>query len=322
MRVRVAALLFVLLFAAGVAWAQGIHPGIAARVNGVEISNETFQRNYREYLVQNNVNVVTARNPKRMEELRRQTLDLLIEQELAWQAAQKKKIVATDEDTDKAVAEVRASFKAEDGFSRKLANEGYTEQSYREHVRRLLSGRRYLDEVGAAAAKVSDAEVRQFYEDNPVRLTLPEQVRARYIVLRLPPNASAEERKAARATLADIRKKVKSAAEFGEMAKQHSHDGTASAGGDLGLITRGQIEKPAEDAAFATKPGRMSEVIEAPDTLFLVFVEEHHPSRLLPLDEVREGLREYLIKDKAGQAVKDELERLRAAAKVEILAPF
>lgn len=311
-----------LLALGGGAWAQGVYPGIAARVNGVEISNETWQRNYREQLIQNNINVVTARNPSRMEQVRRQTLDLLIEQELAWQAAQKKGLAATPEEVDKALAEIRAPFKIPGDFERKLANEGYTEETYRKHVERLLVGRKYLDEVGAAAAKVSDAEVEAFYRDNPVRLTLPEQVHARYIVLRLAPNASAEERKAARAKLAGIRKQVRSVADFAEMAKQHSQDGTASAGGDLGLITRGQIEKPAEDATFATKPGRMSEVIETPDALFLVFVEEHHPARLLPLSEVRDQLRGYLGQQKAGQAVQDELDRLRAAAKVEILAPL
>jgi parvulin-like peptidyl-prolyl isomerase len=318
---RVAWLFLALVLWGGAAWAQ-YYPGTAARVNGVDISNEIWQRNYREYLIQNNINVVTARNPKRMEELRRQTLDLLIEQELAWQAAQKKRVLVSAAEVDKAVEEVRASFKKTDGFARKLANEGYTEESYREHLRRLLSARKYLDEIGAAKAKVTDAEVKQFYKDNPERLTLPEQVRARYIVLRIPPGATPEERKALRDRMDSIRKSVRNVDDFAAMAKQHSEDGTASAGGDLGAIARGQIEKPAEEVAFVLKPGQVSEVIDTPDTLFLVFVEQHFPKRLLPLAEVRDQLRDYIGKEKAAQAVKDELERLRAAAKVEILATF
>jgi peptidyl-prolyl cis-trans isomerase C len=322
MRLRQVGLLFAFLVAAGTTAAQGTHPGVAARVNGVPISNETWQRNYREFLAQNNVNVVTARNPKRMEELRRQALDLLIEQELAWQAATARGLVASDEEVARALAEMRAAFKTPDGFARKLASEGYSESSYREHLRRLLSAGKYLDEIRAAAGKVTDPEVEKFYEDNPERLTLPEQVRVRYIVRRLPPNASAEQRKAARDELTGIRSRVRGVADFAEMARRYSQDDSASAGGDLGLITRGQIEKPAEEAAFATEPGEMSAVIEAWDSLFLVFVEERHPPRLLPLAEVREPLRDYLSRQKAEQAVRDELARRRASGKVEILAPL
>jgi parvulin-like peptidyl-prolyl isomerase len=322
MRLLQVGLLFAFLAAAGTTAAQGTHPGVAARVNGIAISNETWQRNYREYLTQNNVNVVTARNPQRMEELRRRALDLLIEQELAWQAATAKGLVASDDEVTRALAEMRAAFKTPDGFARKLAAEGYSEASYRQHLQRLLSAGKYLDEVRAGAGRVTDPEVEKFYQDNPARLTLPEQVRVRYIVRRLPPNASAEERKAARDQLAAIRSRVRGVADFAEMARQFSEDGSASAGGDLGLITRGRIEKPAEEAAFATEPGQMSGVIEARDSLFLVFVEERHPSRLLPLDEVREQLRDYLDQQKAEQAVRDELARLRAAGKVEILAPL
>lgn len=308
---------------AGVAGAQGIYPGVAARINGVEISNESWQRSYREMLAERNVNIVTQRNSSRMEALRRETLETLIDQELAWQAAQKASQFAAPEDVDKVIADVRASFATPDGFARKLSGEGYTEASYRDHVRRLLSGRMYLDHIAAAAvASLTDAEVEAFYADNPTRLTLPERVHARYILLRLGANASAEERKAAKSKLTRIRKQTRNVADFAEMAKKHSDDGTASAGGDLGVIRRGQIEKPAEDAAFATRPGRMSEVIESPEALFLVFVEEHLPARLLSLAEVREQLRDYLRHQKSEEAIKGELERLRSAGKVEILATF
>ena len=51
------ALLVVLLVPCGWVWAQGFHPGIAARVNGVEISNERFNAFYQEYRRPYGVNV-------------------------------------------------------------------------------------------------------------------------------------------------------------------------------------------------------------------------------------------------------------------------
>jgi hypothetical protein len=83
------------LFTAGIVLAQAY--GLAAKVNGVGISNETLERNYEEYLRENNVNVAGIRYPDRVTAMRRETVDLLINQELLWQAAQKQGIVATPE---------------------------------------------------------------------------------------------------------------------------------------------------------------------------------------------------------------------------------
>ncbi len=58
------ALAAVLLALCAAASAQGVYPGVAVRVNGVEISYERFHHAYEEYLTQNNVNIVTTRNPE------------------------------------------------------------------------------------------------------------------------------------------------------------------------------------------------------------------------------------------------------------------
>ena len=42
----------------------------------------------------------------------------------------------------------------------------------------------------------------------------------------------------------------------------------------------------------------------------------------LPLDEVREQLRDHIRMEKAEQAVNDEIARLRAAADIQILVPL
>jgi peptidyl-prolyl cis-trans isomerase C len=302
--------------------AQPINPGVAARVNGVEITNETLYRNYQELLRESNVNIVTSRVPGRLEEMRRQALDSLIEHELAWQEAQKKGLVATDEEVDKAVGDLRAAFKDPAAFERKLMVEGYTQESYRAHMRRMVSARKYLDSVASALPPVTDAELETFYRENTSRFTFPEQVHVRHIQINPGASPSEDEIKAVREKLTAIQAEARAGADFAALADKHSQDSTAGPGGDLGLIQRGQMSRPFEDAAFALKPGDTSDIVESPFGYHLIRVDEHLPSQLLPLDEVREKLREYLREQSAAEAVTQELERLRSAANVEILTRF
>jgi parvulin-like peptidyl-prolyl isomerase len=51
-------------------------------------------------------------------------------------------------------------------------------------------------------------------------------------------------------------------------------------------------------------------------------LEEHREPRLLPLDEIREQLREHIRAERAEQAVRAEIDRLHEAADIEILIPL
>ena len=164
-----------LLLLPGAAARAQVHAyGMAAKVNGVGISNETLERNFQEYLWEKNVNIAAVRNPERVKGMRREALDLLIDQELAWQEAQKEKVLATEAEVADAVGAMRGKFKSEQAFVRKLMIEGYTEASYREHVRHLVSARKYLDRVAAKAPPVSDEEIHAFYTANPDKFTMTE----------------------------------------------------------------------------------------------------------------------------------------------------
>jgi peptidyl-prolyl cis-trans isomerase D len=111
---------------------------------------------------------------------------------------------------------------------------------------------------------VSDEELRKYYTENVARYTVAEERRASHVLIAAAKDAPAAERTKAKAKaealLADLRKKPDS---FAEVAKKNSSD-TASAerGGDLDFFARGAMVKPFEDAAYAMKPGEISNVIE------------------------------------------------------------
>jgi len=253
--------------------------------------------------------------------MRRETLDLLIDQEVAWQAAEKAGVLATGAEVDDAVAAMRAGFKSGEAFATKLRIEGYTEASYREHLRRLVSAKKYLDRVAAAAPPVDDEAIRGFYTANPEKFRLPELVHARHILVKVDPAAGDEARRAAREKLADIRAEILAGGDFAALARRYSADASAERGGDLGFFPRGRMVKPFEDVAFALGPGEVSDVVETPFGLHVIQVVARRAAGAVSEAAAREQIRAHLGAVKAREAVESELRHLRAAATIKVLVP-
>lgn len=60
----------------------------------------------------------------------------------------------------------------------------------------------------------------------------------------------------------EIKKQIDSGADFAELAKKYSTDGSASNGGDLGLVSKGQTVPEFEAAAFGLQDGQVSGVVK------------------------------------------------------------
>ncbi|KAG9022536.1 hypothetical protein FS842_006125 [Serendipita sp. 407] len=61
---------------------------------------------------------------------------------------------------------------------------------------------------------------------------------------------------------------------FASLAREHSDCSSHSKGGDLGQFTRGQMQKPFEEATFALKPGEMSGIVETDSGVHLIYRTE------------------------------------------------
>ena len=306
------------------AQAQGIYPGDAVRVNDETISYQRFQGFYVEY--RNSKGVQVGARGDQLELLKRlriEAMDLMIEQELVKQAAEKEGIAGDPADVDKQIAELREVFDTDEQFRMKLESDGYTEESYRRHVERMAAAKVYLDRVRADAADVRDAEVEQFYEENEDRLTLPEQVRVRHILLTWKPMGTQDDRAAIHAQMEPILERARGGEDFAALATEFSEDSaTKGNGGDTGLFYRGTMVPVFEQVAFSLQPGEVSDPVETVFGVHILKLEERQEARLLPLEEVREQLRDHVREEKMEAAVDAKVDELRAAADVQVLIPL
>lgn len=308
------------LFLATVTVQAAVPVGIAAKVNGVEIKESRLQRALEGYMKEKGRNVGAIRNPRAYDKLRNEILDILIGQELLWSAAKKDKVISSDEEVERAFNQFKAKFKQESDFVTVLERDGYTKKTYREELRQRLSAKKWVDEKVFGKIEVKDKEVHEFYKENEKRFVMPEQVRARHILMTVKPDADKKTIKKAKATLAKLKKKLKKGESFEKLAKENSQGPSAPNGGDLGYFGRGAMVKPFEEAVFKLKVGEVSDVVKTQFGYHLIKLEDKQAERKLPEAEVSERVRQHLHRQKSEQALQDTLKSLKEKAKIETAA--
>ena len=150
-------------------------------------------------------------------------------------------------------------------------------------------------------------------------------IKTSHILLRLNQQATDAERQKARQRIDSIYNALKQGADFAELAKKVSQDpGSARQGGELPFVSRGQLIKEFEDAAFALKDGEMSPVVESPYGYHIILMKEHkqfepfeyHKESILKFMEQR-GIREQLADHKVDSLVKQSEGKLTAETLME-----
>ncbi len=144
------------------------------------------------------------------------------------------------------------------------------------------------------------------------------QTRARHILLR--PSEQLSET-ALRARLTDFKRQIEAGTRrFEEMAREHSLDGSAAAGGDLGWASPGQFVPEFEAAMNALPLGGISEPVNSRFGWHLIQVVERR-SVALDNKQLRDQARAALRERKFETAYTDWLREIRGRAYVELREP-
>jgi parvulin-like peptidyl-prolyl isomerase len=292
--------------------------GVAATVNGTEILERKLQSALDNYMREQGSDIGAIGLPENFQQVRIKVLDVLIGQELLWQAAETDGTIASDAEVDAAYARSREQFDSDVEFESKLREGGFSAQSYRENLQRRLSAQKWVDTRVLANVAVVDDAVGRFYEEYKSEFAIPEQVRARHILRQLGADSSDAQRQEARTLLEDIRRRVDAGDDFAALAREYSEDGSAPRGGDLGFFGPDMTVKPFEQAAFALAAGEMSGIVETRFGLHLIQLVERKSGGFVALADAAGQIRAYLFNQRYQQALAAAVEGLRRAALIEI----
>lgn len=198
---------------------------------------------------------------------------------------------------------------------------------------------RYVRDV-VSASVVNDAAVRQYYDQHSDEFATPERVHVRHIVITATdtgPGAKSKEQaleiiKALAAQLHESNfasrslKDPKAAQQlrinqFKQLARQYSEDASAANGGDLGWVTKGQLDPDFEAAAWALKPGMQSGIVETKFGYHLILVDEKQAAGVESFQEAKTSIREFLMSQHASEVLETVTRltnELRASSKVAV----
>ncbi len=160
-------------------------------------------------------------------------------------------------------------------------------------------------------------KINDYYNEHISDYLKEEQIRASHFLVKVPPSANAAEKEALKEKAQKILDRVKNNEDFAELAKKESEDtGTKEKGGDLGLFTRGMMVEEFSKAAFALKPGEVSQVVESPFGFHVIKEIEQVPKVEKKLEEVSPTIAENLLRkeeqdQKAMHLAKLALEQLQ-----------
>ena len=144
--------------------------------------------------------------------------------------------------------------------------------------------------------------------------TMVTQSHARHILLRTGPQLTES---AAAARLADYRRRIVAGqADFAELAREHSQDGSAKQGGDLGWANPGRYVPEFEQAMNALKPGDISEPLVSRFGVHLIQLVERREAKLTQREQ-RDMARDTVREKKVEEAFTTWMQELRGRAYVE-----
>jgi len=156
----------------------------------------------------------------------------------------------------------------------------------------------YITHITQSKVKVDEKELKAEYEKVKSNFKIKEQVRAAHILVDTEKQAK------------DILTKIKSGEKFEDLAAKYSKCPSKSRGGDLGYFGRGRMVKPFEKAAFALKPGEISQIVKTRFGYHIIKCIDKKEAKTLKFKDVANNIRKRLEKQKQIKLKYDTLNKI------------
>lgn len=152
--------------------------------------------------------------------------------------------------------------------------------------------------------KVSDYEIKKYYENNKEVVKKPKSYRASHILV--------EDEKSAN----EILEKIENGLSFSDAADKYSTD-KASKGGDLGEFPKGAMVKEFEDALDELKEGEISKPVKTQFGYHIIKLDHTHDEYLPELEEIKDRIHDTLLMIKRQEKYLEKTNQIKEKVEVK-----
>jgi peptidyl-prolyl cis-trans isomerase SurA len=315
---------------------RGHNPDTLAIVNGKPILRSEVETIY-----QNNLGN-SHQQPSKVQAdiIRLNILRQLIDEEILMQRAAKMNLVATDEEVDSKINEIKAPFTQEE-FQKRLDAQHLTLDDLKREIRRSKTEEKLFNKEINSRINITDADISGYYNDHKSEFNLiePQYHLAEIVVTSIPaqPQQAGNLQNSKAMNDADAKKKIQmlhnrleSGEDFGALAMNFSErPDTAPNGGDMGFVTESQLHADPNvyNAITKLKPGQITDILPVYAgqgskqatgyAIYKLIDREAAGQRELNDPRVQQAIRQQLRESRSQLLKNAYLEMLRDQAHVE-----
>lgn len=231
-----------------------------------------------------------------------EVLETIITNKIVELEAKKEGVSVSEDSIQEEYEELAESYGGEESLQAALEENGLTEQSVKDNIRMY----QLTKNVIATSIDISDEEVAQYFEDNKDSYEQKEEVVASHILLE------------DEATAKDVLAKIKAGEDFADLAKTYSIDTTTNeAGGEIGYISRGQMEEQFEEVAFGLEKGSISDIVQTSEGYHIIKVTDKVPAEKAVFEDIKDEVYATVLEERINEEYASWLAEKQEQYKIE-----
>ncbi|WP_019241649.1 MULTISPECIES: peptidylprolyl isomerase [Bacillus] len=228
-------------------------------------------------------------------------VDTLIKNKIIELEAKKENITISQKAIDKELESFIQSYGGQEAFDASLEQSGISLETFKTDIENFLK----LEKLLKPSIKITDEEMKEYFEENKDSFDEQEQVKASHILVD------------DLATAQKIKKELDNGADFAELAKKNSTDtSSAEKGGDLDYFSKGDMVEAFETAAFSLKEGEISDPVKTDYGYHIIKVTGKKAAKAAKYEDHKKEIKQNLFDSKLNEEYPTWLEKKKKEYKI------
>ena len=284
--------------------------GVVATVDGTPITL---------YQLDQRVEILKQKYPD-SRDLKKKALYNIIDDQLIFDELKTMGATIEKSDVNNAIEQMsQANGVSIDSLKADLKSKGVDFEAYRDEIKSEIARSKLVSYKFRTEITITNDDLQRYYLAHKKEFTGVEQADISHILIEVPPDTSPQRLQKLTAIADTVMTKIKDGESFSAAAARYSDDNyTNKSGGYLGYVEEGSLYPVLNSAIFKAHPGGIVGPIRTPVGYEIILVKRFKSSKLLPLKDVQEKIRNDIYASKLDEALKNWLLTKRQKAIITI----